>query len=186
MEENKTIEIKQVLDYWFNEEMKQYWFASTPEIDAQISDKYKALWKYAKLDGLDHWRQSAEGCLALCIVLDQMPLNMFRDHKRSFSTEQQATKISKYAIEKKFDKKIDKDRVAFLYMPLMHSENILDQDLSVESFQKAGLDHNMRFAKHHRELIREFGRFPHRNKILGRDSTQKEIEYLKSKQAFTG
>jgi uncharacterized protein (DUF924 family) len=180
------LSVNNVLDFWFTKPMNEHWFSSTSDIDQQITDNYESIWQQAKNGQLSHWQESAEGCLALCIVLDQMPLNMFRNQAKGFSTEQQSVGITKDAITKGFDLAIAKDRVAFLYIPLMHSENLRDQDLSVECFQKAGLDQNHHFAKHHRELIREYGRFPHRNEILDRESTQAEIEYLKSKQAFTG
>lgn len=175
-----------IIDYWFSEENQQYWFASTPEIDTQMREKFNDLWESAKRGELDDWKNSAEGCLALCIVLDQLPLNMFRGTAKSFSTEQQSIEIAKHAIEKDFDQQINKERRAFLYMPLMHSENLEDQDLSVSLFEKAGLEGNSRFAKHHRELIKTYGRFPHRNEVLGRENTTEETDYLNSKQAFTG
>lgn len=166
--------------------MSEHWFSSTPEIDQQITEQFESVWEQARVGKLDAWKQTAEGCLALCIVLDQLPLNMFRGEIKSFSTEQQAVSVSKTAIEAGLDKEISKDQLAFLYMPLMHSENLGDQDLSVSKFEESELEGNIRFAKHHREIIREFGRFPHRNKILGRGSTQAEIDYLKSDKAFTG
>lgn len=177
---------KAIIDYWFSEEISKAWFTSTPEIDTQMRGLFNDLWVQAKAGELDDWKASGEGCLALCIVLDQLPLNMFRDTAKSFSTEQQSVAITKYAIEKGLDQEVDKQHVSFLYMPLMHSENIDDQDLSVESFEKAELENNLRFAKHHRDLIIEFGRFPHRNEILGRESSEAEVEYLNSKRAFTG
>ena len=140
----------------------------------------------AKENELLNWQQSAEGCLALAIILDQFPLNMFRGSAKSFSTEADAIKISHFAISKGFDEELDSSRLTFLYMPLMHSENIEDQNLSVELFSKSGLENNLRFAKHHRDIIKKYGRFPHRNLILNRTSTEEEIEYLKSPQAFTG
>lgn len=178
--------LNDVLDFWFTKPMSDHWFSSTPQIDQQITHNYELLWQQAKDGRLQEWQENAEGCLALCIVLDQFPLNMFRGLEKSFSTEQQSAIITKHAIDKGFDAEIDKDRVAFLYMPLMHSENLVDQDHSIACFEKAGLDNNLRFAKHHREIIREYGRFPHRNDILGRESTQAELAYLNSKQAFTG
>ncbi len=115
-----------------------------------------------------------------------MPLNMFRGEATSFSTEQQAVAISKYAIDRGMDTKIPAQRVAFLYMPLMHSENLDDQGRAVESFQKVGLEDNLRFAQHHLGIVERFGRFPHRNQILGRQSTPEELKYLASDKAFTG
>ena len=124
--------------------------------------------------------------LALAIVLDQLPLNMYRGEARSFSTEAKAISVSKQAIEAGLDNALAKDKVGFLYMPLMHSEALADQQLSVEKFEQAGLQDNARFARHHMGLVERFGRFPHRNAILGRQSSEDEIEYLNSEQAFKG
>ncbi len=175
-----------VLDFWFSPPMNQHWFKSTPEIDQQIRDLFEALWESAERGEKDHWKDTAEGCLALCIVLDQLPLSMFRGTARAFSTEAQSIQVARYAINKGLDEQIAAERVAFLYMPLMHSEKLQDQDLAVQLFDRAGLQNNLRFARHHRELVREFGRFPHRNKILGRQNTPQETVYLHSKRAFHG
>lgn len=179
-----------ILDFWYSDEIRQSWFSSTPELDALIRDKFEALWLSAKNGELEAWMKTAEGCLALAIILDQFPLNMFRGEAKSFSTEQQAVSVSYHAIEKGFDQELIKQRgveqIAFLYMPLMHSENMQDQQNSVKYFEKAGLEHNLRFAKHHLGIVEKFGRFPHRNAILGRENTPEEITYLLSKEAFTG
>lgn len=179
-------QINNVLDFWYSDRISKQWFASTPELDAEIRQKFETLWQEAADNQHDDWMQSAEGCLALCIVLDQFPLNMFRGDVNSFSTEQQAVSVSKYAIENGLDEKIPDTKASFLYMPLMHSENMVDQDLSVASFAKRGLKENERFAHHHREIVKTYGRFPHRNTILGRENTPAEIAYLNSKEAFTG
>lgn len=175
-----------ILEFWYSERMRQRWFASTPELDAEIRLKYENLWHQAANGELDAWKKTPEGCLALVIVLDQFPLNMFRGRPESFSTEKKAVETAKYALTQGHDRKTPGDRLAFLYMPLMHSENPDDQDLSVRLFEQANLESNLRFARHHRELIRRFGRFPHRNAILGRESSKEEIEYLNSREAFLG
>ena len=176
----------EIIEFWFTPPMSEHWFSSSPEIDNQISSNYESLWDQARQGLLNEWKNDATGCLALCILLDQFPLNMFRNTLKSFSTEQQAVDISKHAINKGLDKKIEEGRVAFLYMPLMHSEHLQDQELCVQSFANTSLEGNLRFAKHHRDLIKEFGRFPHRNNILGRESTPAVIDYLQSDRAFTG
>lgn len=173
-------------DFWYSKEMQGRWFSSTPALDDEIRDKFEALWRKAAAGELDEWKETPEGCLALVIVLDQLPLNMFRGKAESFKTEQQAVEIAKYAIGKGHDQRLPAERLAFLYMPLMHSENLADQDLSVRLFEAAKLESNLRFAQHHRELIRKYGRFPHRNSILGRESTPEEIKYLASREAFLG
>ena len=179
-------DIDRVLDFWFTKPISDHWFSSTPDIDQQITDTYKSIWELAKSGEYDEWKTSADGCLALCILLDQLPLNMFRGEAKSFSTEQQAVSITKYAIKTGLDNEIANDRVSFLYMPLMHSENMADQDLAVSCFDKTKLEGNLRFAKHHRKIVAEFGRFPHRNEALGRASSPAEKEYLNSDKAFTG
>lgn len=175
-----------IITFWFLQRVKQQWFKSTPALDNEIRDKYSLLWKQAAAGELDAWTNSAAGCLSLAIVLDQFPLNMFRGQAKSFSTEKKAIKITKAAISKGLDKDLTKQQKAFLYMPLMHSENLSDQNQAVTLFARAGLESNQRFAEHHQSLIQRFGRFPHRNMALGRESSEKEITYLKSKQAFLG
>jgi uncharacterized protein (DUF924 family) len=175
-----------ILQFWYSEPMASRWFSSTPALDAEIRARFERVWLAAAQGRLDDWKNTPQGCLALVIVLDQLPLNMFRGEARSFSTEQQAVEVCKLAIARDYDREIAPGRLGFLYMPLMHSESLADQDLSVKVFEQAGLEGNLRFARHHRELIRRFGRFPHRNAILGRESSREELDYLGSKEAFLG
>jgi len=175
-----------ILTFWYTERMRSQWFSSTTELDKEIGEKFEPTWNDAATNKLDSWRNTPEGCLALAIVLDQFPLNMFRGSAKSYSTEAKAVEVSKQAIKKGFDKLIDPDKLAFLYMPLMHSETLSDQDLCVELMSTARLEANASFAKHHREIIRRFGRFPHRNAALNRKSTEAELAYLESGEAFRG
>ena len=178
--------ITSILEYWYSESVRERWFNSTPAFDEQITSSYESLWQAAAKGDYDHWKSSADGCLALCIVLDQFPLNMYRNQKLGFSTEAQSIVIAKYAVNLGFDKQLPKEQLAFLYMPLMHSENLQDQTFAVDLFSNAGLENNARFARHHRDIVSRFGRFPHRNTVLGRESSTEELEYLNSKEAFTG
>jgi uncharacterized protein (DUF924 family) len=177
---------REIIDFWFADPTRKLWFDSTPEFDRQLRARYRNTWDAARRGELDHWMESAEGCLALAIVLDQFPLNMFRGEADSFSTEAQAREVARSAIERGFDKGLVGAQKAFLYMPFMHSERLEDQEFALELFAQPGLESNLRFARHHHGIIERFGRFPHRNAVLGRDSTEAEIEYLDSKQAFTG
>ncbi|MDA8092539.1 MAG: DUF924 domain-containing protein [Betaproteobacteria bacterium] len=177
---------REMLDFWFSDAMRRRWFASTPKLDAEIRDRFEGLWQQAAAGTLDAWQETPEGALALVIVLDQLPRNMYRGRPESFSTAQQAVAVAKHAIEHGFDQRIGKDRLAFLFMPLMHSERLDDQDASVRLFAGAGLADNLRWAEHHRDIVRRFGRFPHRNAILGRESTREEQDYLASPRAFKG
>ncbi len=177
---------KDLLDFWFAAGMQKRWFRASPTLDDEIRQRFETSWQAATMHELDHWADDPEGALALAILLDQFPLNMFRGQAKAFASEAHAIEITLAAVERGLDKAIPRDRVAFLYMPLMHSENPAHQALSVELYEAAGLNANARFARHHRELIRRFGRFPHRNVILGRQSTSAELDYLASKEAFTG
>lgn len=176
----------QLLDFWFSEPMNRHWFKSTPAIDRDIAQRYAGLWQQAEAGELNHWQQSPQSCLALIILLDQLPLNMFRGQAKSFSTETQAIEACLYGLEQGYDQQLSQAQQAFFYMPLMHSEQLAHQQRSVELYAQAGLEHNLRFARHHCELIEHFGRFPHRNAILDRTSTAEEVDYLQSKQAFRG
>ncbi len=177
---------QEILDFWFSDRIKQQWFAATTKLDKEILDKYESLWKQAACGNLNQWADKPNGALALIIILDQFPLNMFRGKAKSFSTEAQAIKITNHALAQGFDHKIAKDKLAFLLIPLMHSENLKHQKKSVKLFKQHRLESNLRFAEHHYKIIEKFGRFPHRNKILDRKSSKKEINYLTSKQAFKG
>ena len=183
---NEEINPVDIISFWYLQRVKKQWFNSTAKLDNEIKDKYYLLWKKAASGELDIWINSATGCLALTIILDQFPLNMFRDQAKSFSTEVKAINICKTAISQELDKQLSKEQKAFLYMPLMHSENLSNQDQAVKLFELAGLESNLRFARHHRSIIERFGRFPHRNTALDRESSKKEISYLHSKEAFLG
>lgn len=179
-------EFHDILDFWYSPRISQRWFSSMPALDDEIRERYEGLWKRAAAGELDGWTQTPEGALALAIVLDQLPLNMYRGRPASFATERRAVTVARQAVARGDDKRVASDRVLFLYMPLMHSENLEDQDLSVQCFRAAGLEANLHFAEHHRDIVRRFGRFPHRNAILGRESSPAELDYLASARAFKG
>ena len=177
---------QQLLDFWFSEEVKKKWFNSTPEFDQQLKDTYESPWQQGVDGELESWTESADGCLALVILFDQLPLNMYRNRAESFSSEQLARNVADLAVLQGFDQQLPDDRKGMLYMPFMHSGNLEDQKRSIELFEKAGLKEAARFSHHHYGIVEKFGRFPHRNKALGRESTPAEIEYLDSDEAFTG
>lgn len=183
---NKSFSSEEIIKFWFSESVAKLWFNSTPQFDEQLRLDYASLYLEAKEGRYDHWMDTASGCLALVIVFDQFPLNMYRGETESFATGAQALSVARYALEHSFDEQLDDRQKAFLFMPFMHSESLEDQERSVFLYEKANLTNNIRFARHHRDLIKRFGRFPHRNKILGRQSTDEELAYLQSKQAFLG
>lgn len=175
-----------LIDFWFSEEVSRYWFNSTKEFDRQLRDNYSDLWQQAAGGLLSDWQETASGSLALVILLDQFPLNMFRGEARCFSTEAQSREVAQAAIDRGFDIDMPTKQKAFLYMPFKHSESLDDQSKALQLFDQPGLEDNYRFAKHHYGIVERFGRFPHRNAILGRESSEAEIEYLNSKEGFQG
>ena len=177
---------KEVLDFWFAPECKSCWFNATSEMDEMIRDRFESYWMAARNNKLRAWEDTGDGCLALVIILDQFPLNMYRGKADSFSTEAKARLIARHAIEQGFDKDMNDLEKGFLFLPFMHSENIEDQDESVALFEQAGMTDSLRWALHHRDIVRRFGRFPHRNNILGRENSSDEDLYMQSEQAFMG
>lgn len=175
-----------ILDFWFAAEHRRLWFDSTPEFDARIRERFEALWHRGRAGELDPWAKDPRGALALVILLDQLPLNMFRGDPLAFSTEAQARVLAAESIAAGFDQVMEGVERSFLYLPFMHSESASDQERSVALFTSAGLEDGRRWALHHQEIIRRFGRFPHRNELLGRLSTPEELAYLASPGAFRG
>ena len=177
---------QKIIDFWFADDVRKLWFNSTAEFDRSLFERFEESLQQAGRGELDHWMKSAQGCLALVILLDQFPLNMFRGSAQSFATEAQSREVARVAIEMGFDKALPAEQQAFLYMPFMHSEDLADQQLALELFDQPGMESNLRFARHHHAIVETYGRFPHRNAALGRINTAIETEYLNSREAFTG
>lgn len=177
---------QEIIDFWFSEDASKRWFKSTAKFDRLLTERFHERWQQASRGELDHWMASAEGCLALVILLDQLPLNMFRSDAQCFATEAQSRDVTRHALEQGFDEAMPSEHKAFLYMPFMHSEELEDQQLALKLFDQPGLESNLRFSRHHYAIVEKYGRFPHRNALLGRESSAAEIEYLNSKEAFTG
>ena len=174
-----------IIDFWFTDEARARWFNSSPEFDRQLTEQFLETWQAARRGELD-WAATPTGALALVIVLDQFPLNMFRGQAESFSTEAMSRDIARVAIDKGFHNELAAQEKVFLFMPYMHSESLADQDHVVTLFEAAGLDENAKWARHHRDIVKRFGRFPHRNAILGRESSAEELAWLESDEAFKG
>jgi uncharacterized protein (DUF924 family) len=166
-----------VLRFWFDEHAKD-WFVKNPAFDAEIRARFLAVHQAAAAGGLARWADAARSCLALVIVLDQFPRNMFRGEARAFATDAAARAAARVILERGWNEAMTESERLFAYLPFEHSESLEDQDLACELMQ--GFDpEQLRYAERHREIIRRFGRFPHRNGILGRQSTPAEIEFLK-------
>ena len=176
----------EVIEYWYSDQVREQWFSSTPELDTDILEKFERTWEKAVDGELDGWQNTALGSLALILIFDQFPLNMFRGKVKSFQTETNAIRVARAAIKSDFVHQLAEEQLSFLFMPFMHSEKMEDQNLAVELFRENKLEGNLAFAKHHRDIVKQFGRFPHRNEILGRKSSIEELEYLEDKDAFKG
>jgi uncharacterized protein (DUF924 family) len=167
----------QVLQFWFDADPKN-WFVKNPAFDAEVRSRFLALHEAAAAGRLGHWTEAPRSCLALVIVLDQFPRNMFRGEARAFATDPQARAAARVILQHAWDKQMSSAERLFAYLPFEHSEALEDQNLSCELTQDFKEDQR-RYAERHREIIRRFGRFPHRNAILGRQSTPAEIEFLR-------
>jgi uncharacterized protein (DUF924 family) len=176
---------RSLLEHWFSEPARRHWFTASEDFDRNLAQRFGALQRRAANGELDAWAATADGALALVLLLDQCSRNLNRGLAAAYANDEHARRIARAAIAQGFDRQLDNRRRAFLYMPFMHSESLKDQDESVRLFTEAGLD-NARYALQHRDIIRRFGRFPHRNQSLGRESTEEEIAYLESEGAFRG
>jgi len=176
----------EVLEFWFDERVRPLWFTPTPAFDREVRERFEATWLAAQDHRLEAWEASAEGALALVVVLDQFPLNMFRGQPQAFATEAMARAVANRAIAEGLDNRVGENRRGFLYLPFMHSESLADQDRCVSLYEGAGLTDGLHWAHHHRDIVRRFGRFPHRNAILGRESTDEEREWLASTAGYRG
>jgi len=156
-----------VLKFWFALDPAQYWDGG-PELDRRIREDFLNLWTEKRQLPVDAFLEDPLTALAAVILFDQFPRNMFRGHADAYSTDHIALAIAKAALDKDFEAELAKDERKFLYMPFQHSENLENQNRAVLLFTEIGDDEQIRHAKHHRDIIQRFGRFPHRNAILGR------------------
>ncbi len=171
---------KDILDFWFAETQPIQWFQVSDEFDQIVKERFEDAYEAAARGEYDDWQNSADGALSLCILLDQMPRNMFRGTSKAFATDKKALIITKYAVSKGLDQVHPAQKRRFIYLPFEHSENLNDQRRSVELFEKTKDDDQLGYdyAIRHLKIIEDFGRFPHRNKVLERDNTPEEEEYL--------
>jgi uncharacterized protein (DUF924 family) len=165
-----------ILAFW-REAGPDRWFKRDAAFDQSIRTRFLATYEAAARGELDGWEASAEGALALVIVLDQFPRNMFRGEARAFATDERARRTANLALKRGYDLDVSAQERGFLFLPFMHSESLADQNRCVELY-RAAEDANLKYAIEHRDIIRRFGRFPHRNAILGRASTAEEQTFL--------
>lgn len=164
---------RDVIDFWFGLPPERHW-RRDPALDAEIMRRFGALWRKEKGRPAQAFLDSAEAALAAIILFDQFPRNMFRDQARAFATDPLARAIAGAAIDRGYDQQVARERRHFLYLPLEHSEAIADQERSVALFERLGDERYLDFARKHHAVIARFGRFPHRNRVLGRESSAQE------------
>jgi uncharacterized protein (DUF924 family) len=167
----------EILGFW-REAGRERWYKRDAAFDARVRSRFLALWQKAAAGELSSWEASDEGAFALVIVLDQFPRNMFRDDIRTYSSDALAREVARRAIDRGADQRIDAGLREFLYMPFMHSEQLADQLRCIDLFRNTGNAENLTYAEHHADIIRRFGRFPHRNRVLGRRTTPEEQAFL--------
>jgi len=172
---------EEILEFWLTESGPEKWYSGGAEFDEQIRGKYLDLWEDGRAGRLADWAGHPRKSLALIIVLDQFPRNMFRDDPRAFATDQRAKSVACSALKHGWDMRFPEPDRQFFYMPFMHSESLPDQDHSVRLMcQKMpeNRDSSLLHARAHREIIRRFGRFPYRNDALGRKTSAEESAFL--------
>ena len=170
---------EKVINFWFSEIEPKQWWQKNETFDAKIQNQFGGLHKQARAGELFQWRETASGSLAEIIILDQFSRNMYRGQAESFAYDSQALTLAQIAISKGFDLELSEEKRAFLYMPFMHSESQLIHKEAIKLYELLGNPNNLEFEHKHKAIIDRFGRYPHRNDILKRDSTLEEIEFLK-------
>ncbi len=192
-----------LLDHWFADGLERgwpseprgwLWFSAGPAQDAELRDRFGAAVDQALAGSLDGWAATPTGRLALVLLLDQLPRNLFRGQPGAFAGDARAQALASEAVDTGQDRLLPTVARVFLYMPFMHAENLALQDLCVRCFERlrteappelqSTLDENLRYARLHRDIVLRFGRFPHRNAAMGRESTAEETEFLKDGPRF--
>ena len=178
-----------VLKFWFEDNGRDQWFGKETAFDDEIRRRFGEVAHQARDGRLERWVEAPRSCLALIILIDQFSRNLYRDSPLAWSADVHALAIAKLALEKGYDGELNATEQAFMYLPLMHSEALADQERCVALTEK-NADSGREFNKanyesaiKHRDIIARFGRFPHRNEILGRESTAEELEFLQDPDA---
>ncbi|HTI87057.1 MAG TPA: DUF924 family protein [Alphaproteobacteria bacterium] len=175
-----------VIAFWFGDvagddfdTRASVWFGKNPAFDDDIRNRFGTLHRAAAHGAIDDWRHTPLACLALTIVLDQFPRNMYRGTAQAFATDMRALAAAEHAVNRSFDRELTRVQRLFIYLPFEHSERLDVQDRAVALVATLGHPESLEYTVQHRAIIARFGRFPHRNEALGRDSTREEIAFLK-------
>lgn len=169
---------RDVLQFWFDETQPAQWWKADPAFDALIGSRFAALHQQASREGLPHWRHTAEGALAELIVLDQFSRNLHRGTALAFACDALALALAELAIERAHPPQLPPARRAFMYLPFMHSESAAVHERAMHLFSEPGLEANLDAEIRHKAIIDRFGRYPHRNLVLGRQTTAEEAAFL--------
>lgn len=174
------MEAQDVLSFWFDELDPKQWWKKSEQLDQEIKNRFEPTLRQARACELSHWRNRPDGRLAEIIVLDQFSRNIFRDKADAFESDQLALGLSQEAYRYRVHEELLPKQRMFLYMPFMHSESVVIHKTALEIFSNVeGLKDNLEFEVRHKKIVDRFGRYPHRNKILGRKSTEEELMFLK-------
>lgn len=184
--------VTRILDFWFGEagspesgQPRKFWFEASDEIDAAIRNQFEMDWRVATTGSWDHFAATPRGALALVILFDQFPRNMFRGTKQAFSSDRAALNIARKAVDSGLDADLSEHEKLFLYLPFEHAEDLAMQDRSVELFATLSDPQYLDYAERHRAIVARFGRFPYRNEVLGRETTAEEQAWLDDPNAET-
>lgn len=170
---------QEIIHFWFDEISPKNWWQKDSDFDAMLSKRFSNIHQQACAGELATWRRTALGALAEVIVLDQFSRNIFRDLPQSFAQDGMALVLAQEAIAKGQDQQLNQTQRSFLYMPFMHSESVMVHEQALELFKDLGNQDNLNFELKHKAIIDRFGRYPHRNTILGRQSSKEELDFLK-------
>ena len=168
-----------ILDFWFNRVGEQRWWQHDPALDRACASRYGQLWKEKQEQSAETFLERADDALAAVILFDQLPRNMFRGEAHAFATDALAREVARGAIAHGYDIQIGGAGRLFFYMPFQHSEALEDQELSLTLFEGAADAKSLDFARQHHQIIKRFGRFPHRNEALGRETRPEEQESVR-------
>ena len=172
--------VEDVLRFWFNELNEQDWFNGGARVDEKCRGRFGDLYAALKSSPPEPGSSDARTLLAAVIALDQFPRNMFRQTPEAYATDKHALALAKAAVASGKHRRLTQMQRHFLYMPFMHSEDLTAQAESVQLFTELGVADGVKYARHHHDVVERFGRFPHRNAILGRRSTPEEMEFLQT------
>lgn len=177
--------VDEVLGFWFGELTYKDWFTGGPELDETIRARFLDLYQRLKAGFDERKVGDARTALAAIVVFDQFPRNMFRNTAAAFATDDLAAGIARIAVERGWDTTVAIEAARpFYYMPFMHSEIVADQERCVDLFRAIGEGEALKYALEHRDIVARFGRFPHRNRALGRESTPAEREFMKEHPGY--